>query len=236
MNDGSERTTRMAASSEALEEMSRRAAALADERNSLTALLRGSNAGAPRASRAGRRAPVRADDGAAADLAGPGAAAELDKENEAPAWHPGALADVLLVPQEPLAPDCDAGAAAAKNAQLHVRFSSPLLTPKSNALAAANAKLRSADPDSVAARQARSMVAAMHENASLQTEHGAGTACFADLPEAWQSKVALYERQIHELTLEVRESDLPATCVSPAALFAPLETWAARTRGRKIDA
>ena len=140
--------------------------------------------------------------GAAADLAAAVVAAdELDKENEAPVWHPGlALADVPLeVPQELLlAPDCGAGSAASKN----VRFSSPLLTPKSNAMAAANAKPRS--PNRLATRQARTVATAIREDVFSQMEHGSQRTCFADLPETWRNKIALYEQRIEDLTLEVR--------------------------------
>ena len=123
---------------------------------------------------------------------------EVDKENEAPVWHPG-LADVPLeVPQELLlAPDCGAGSTASKN----VRFSSPLLTPKSDA-AAANAKPRS--PDHLATRQARSVATTIRGDAFSQMEHGSQRTCFADLPETWRNKIALYEQRIEELTLEVR--------------------------------
>ena len=127
--------------------------------------------------------------GAAADLAAALVGAnELNKENEAPVWHPGlALADVPLeVPQELLlAPDCGAGSAASKN----VRFSSPLLTPKSDALAAANG---------------RSVATAIREDAFSQMEHGSQRTCFADLPETWRNKIALYEQRIEDLNLEVR--------------------------------
>jgi hypothetical protein len=138
--------------------------------------------------------------GAAADLAAAVVAAdELDKENEAPVWHPG-LADVPLeAPQElMLAPDCDAGRDTSKN----VRFSSPLLTPKSNAMAAANAKPRS--PNRLATRQARTVATAIREDVFSQMEHGSQRTCFADLPETWRNKIALYEQRIEDLTLEVR--------------------------------
>jgi hypothetical protein len=127
--------------------------------------------------------------GAAADLAAAVVGAnELDKENEAPVWHPG-LADMPLeVPQELLlALDCGTGSAASKN----VRFSSPLLTPKSDALAAANG---------------RSVAKAIREDAFSQMEHGSQRTCFADLPETWGNKIALYEQRIEDLTLEVRFS------------------------------
>jgi len=96
-----------------LEEMSRAAARLADERDSLMAQLRTHRAPSK------QRAPCKSEPGSVETAGAP-----ADKENEAPEWTPAAVAEAAL---QLLQQETDRGGA--KN----VRFSSPLLTPKSNA-------------------------------------------------------------------------------------------------------
>lgn len=111
--------------SEALAEMAAKAAALADERESLMAQLRSSSTQRP------PRAKKPPSEGAMEALAASERVRDLvNKENEMPA----------------------------KN----VRFSSHLLTPKSNAVA----KLTSGDADAAATRRARGMVSAIEEHIS----------------------------------------------------------------------
>ena len=128
-----------------LVQMCSRAAALADERDSLMAQLRSSTAHRPPRS---KRAPNRHD--VAADTFG-----LVNKENEVPECHTAASAactDAVHYLQHPH----DGASAAAKN----VRFSSPLLTPKSSA----NAKTwNETFSDTAAARRARGEVAAIQE-------------------------------------------------------------------------
>jgi hypothetical protein len=127
-----------------LVQMCSRAAALADERDSLMAQLRSSTAHRPPRS---KRAPNRHD--VAADTFG-----LVNKENEVPEGNTAASAactDAVHYLQHPH----DGASAAAKN----VRFSSPLLTPKSSA----NAKTWNETFSDTAARRARGEVAAIQE-------------------------------------------------------------------------
>jgi len=183
--------------SEEIAEMSRRAAALADERDTLMAQLRSS------------ARPLRTKKATASHILGEHEAntgsGAFDKENEAPEWTPPIQSAATVLQHEHATGVCPASL---KN----VRFSSPLLTPKSNANL-----LRTTCKDADPAWRARSAVAAIQESLcmdrSTTAKHVVHGDCdadgelasvhFADESQILYNKIAFSERQIEELISEV---------------------------------
>lgn len=164
--------------------MARKAAELADERDSLMAQLRSSTR-PPRAKKEPSSRPRDALDLAAELLAASGPS---DKENEVPGWTPLTALG------------------ATKNV---VRFSSPLLTPISNA----NAKLREADPHAAATWSTRNTMEAIQGNMAAyvcadpeaDSEARVLSAFLgdADHPQIhWKTKFVVEERKRDEIALE----------------------------------